>query len=98
MEMYATTVYVIADEVLRLLNVNDDPQSKMSNAEVITFAIVSAKFFSGNHKLTRYLCKQLGLFPEILSNSRLYRTYLVSREDRLPCLPLVRTHRALLRQ
>jgi len=73
MEMYATTVYVIADEVLRLLNVNDDPQSKMSNAEVITFAIVSAKFFSGNHKLTRYLCKQLGLFPEILSNSRLNR-------------------------
>lgn len=73
MEMYATTVYVIADEVLRILNVKDDPQSKMSNAEVITFAIVSAKFFSGNHKLTRYLCKQLGLFSEILSNSRLNR-------------------------
>jgi len=66
MEMYATTVYVIADEVLRLLNVNDDPQSKMSNAEVITFAIVSAKFFSGNHKLTRYLQKTRITLPSIV--------------------------------
>ena len=73
MEMYATIVYVIADEVLRILNVIDDPQSKMSNAEVITFAIITAKFFSGNYKLARYMCKKLGLFPEILSNSRLNR-------------------------
>lgn len=73
MEMYATTVYVIADEVLQILNEKDDPLSKMSNAEVITFAIVSAKFFSGNHKFTRHLCKKLGLFSEMLSNSRLNR-------------------------
>ncbi len=54
MEMYATIVYVITDEVLRILNVIDDPQSKMSNAEVITFAIITAKFFSGNYKMARY--------------------------------------------
>ncbi len=36
MEMYATTVYVIADEVLRILNLKDDSQSRMSNAEIIT--------------------------------------------------------------
>jgi len=73
MEMYATIVYVIADEVLRILKVIDDSQSKMSNAEVITFAIVTAKFFSGNYNMARYMCKKLGLFPEILSNSRLNR-------------------------
>lgn len=73
MEMYTTAVYVIVDEVLRILNVNDDPQSRMSNAEVITFAIVTAKFFSGNYQFARYFCKKLGLFPEILSNSRLNR-------------------------
>ncbi len=28
MESYATIVYVISDEVLRILNVKDDPQSK----------------------------------------------------------------------
>jgi hypothetical protein len=73
MDMYATIVYVVTDEVLRLLQVKDDPQSKMSNAEIITFAIITAKFFSGNYKTARYLCQKLGLFPNILSNSRLNR-------------------------
>lgn len=73
MEIFATIVYVISEEVLRILKVPDDPQAKMSNAEVITFAIVTAKFFSGNYKMARYLCKKLRLFPEILSSSRLNR-------------------------
>jgi hypothetical protein len=73
MEMYATIVYVVTDEVLRILQFLDDPQSEMSHAEVITFAIVAAKFFSGNHKMTRYMCKRLRLFSNILSNSRLNR-------------------------
>ena len=73
MEMYATTVYVIADEVLRILNLKDDNQSRMSNAEIITFAICTAKFFSGNFRMGRYMFKRLGLFPNILSNSRLNR-------------------------
>lgn len=73
MEMYATIVYVISDEVLRILKVADDPQSKMSHAEVITFAILTAKFFSGNFKLARYICKKLGLFRNILSSSRINR-------------------------
>lgn len=73
MEMYATIVYVISDEVLRTLKVVDDPQSRMSNSEVITFAIITAKFFSGNYKMARFLCKKLGLFPKILSSSRLNR-------------------------
>lgn len=50
MEMYATIVYVISDDLMRILKVKDDSQSKMSNAEVITFAILTAKFFSGNFK------------------------------------------------
>jgi len=60
MEMYAITVYIICDEVLRILKINDDAQAKMSNAEVMTFAIISAKYFSGNHKLSRYLCNNPG--------------------------------------
>ena len=40
MDMYATTIYVISDEVLKFLEIKDDPQSHMSNAEVITFAIL----------------------------------------------------------
>lgn len=73
MEMYATIVYVISEEILRILKLEDDSQSKMTNAEVITFAILTAKFFSGNYKMARYFCKKLGLFPNILSNSRINR-------------------------
>lgn len=73
MEMYTITVYVITEEVLRILNIHDDPQSMMSNAEVITFAIIAAKFFSGNYKMARYMCQKLRLFSKILSVSRLNR-------------------------
>jgi hypothetical protein len=45
----------------------------MSNAEIITFAIVAAKFFAGNYKMARYMCQKSKLFPKILSNSRLNR-------------------------
>ncbi|MDP1836253.1 MAG: hypothetical protein Q8K75_10070 [Chlamydiales bacterium] len=31
METYATSIYVISDEVLRLLDFRDDPQSRMSS-------------------------------------------------------------------
>ena len=73
METFAITIYVISDEVLTILGNQDDPQSAMSNAEVITFAILAARYFSSNHKTTRYLCKKLRLFPRILSSSRLNR-------------------------
>ena len=66
METFAITIYVISDEVLTILGNQDDPQSAMSNAEVITFAILAARYFSSNHKTTRYLCKKLRLFPRIL--------------------------------
>ena len=56
MEMFALIVYVVTDEVLRILGVEDDPQSNMSNAEVVAFAILSARFFSGNFKVARFVC------------------------------------------
>ncbi len=59
MELFATVVYVISDEVTRILCLKEDHQSQMSDSEVITFAILAAKFFSGNYKIARYFCKQL---------------------------------------
>lgn len=73
METYATTVYVITEEVLRILQVQDNAQAVMTDAEVITFAILTAKFFSGHYKVARYLCKKMRLFTNLLSNSRLNR-------------------------
>jgi Transposase DDE domain len=73
METYFITVYVITEEVIRILKINDDPQSVMSNAEVITFAIITSKFFSGNYKMARYISQRINLFSNMLSNSRLNR-------------------------
>ena len=73
MDLFATTVDVISDEVLRVLGVKDDIQSQMSNAEIITFTIIAAKYFAGNFKIARYRCMVRGLFPTILSHSRLNR-------------------------
>lgn len=73
MEIYATSVYVVSAEILKVLEVQDDPQAKMENAEVMTFAVVAAKFFHSNYVKARYFCRRLGLFPTILSNSRLNR-------------------------
>ena len=52
METYATTVYVISEEILKILGVIDHSQSSMTNAEIMTFAILSAKYFASNHKTT----------------------------------------------
>lgn len=73
MEIFAITTYILTEEVLKILKFQDDYQSLMSNAEVITFALFAAKFFSGNFKMARYMCYRLRLFPKILSNSRLNR-------------------------
>ena len=73
MDGYAVTVYVVCDEILRLIGISDHHQAVMSNAEVMAFAIIAAKLFSGHHRRARWICKQLGYFPKVLSNSRLNR-------------------------
>ena len=61
MEIYAITTLVISKEILRLLKIKDDQQAIMSNAEVITFSILAAKYFTSNYKMARYICKKLKL-------------------------------------
>jgi hypothetical protein len=61
MELLATVVYVISDEVTRISCLKEDNQSQMSDSEVIAFAILAANFF----------LKQLKMSPHILSRSRL---------------------------
>ncbi len=67
METYAITVFVISEEILRILGVTDNPQSLMSNAEIMTFAILSTRYFSSNHKMTRYIVLPIERFLGCLS-------------------------------
>lgn len=46
---------------------------QMSNCEVLTFSIVSALFFYGNHEKARQFLKEYNYFPHTLSKSQLNR-------------------------
>jgi len=67
------TIYVVCDEVLRVLGFEDDGQAVMSTAEVMTFSIIAGQLCGGNHRLARWFCKHARYFPKILSESRLNR-------------------------
>ena len=68
--------YCICDEVVKIFNIRDDIQCKMTSAEVITFAIMSARFYGCNYKLCRLVSRTQQYFRHILSHSQLVRRVL----------------------
>ena len=66
-------IYCICDELIRFLNIKDDPQCKMSTAEIITFAIMSAILYGSDYKKTRLVASHHKYFKNILSNSQIVR-------------------------
>lgn len=65
--------YCLCEDLLRAIGHKDDPQTKMSTAEVMTLALISVEMFGGNYELTRLHCKQHKYFEFILSQSRFIR-------------------------
>ncbi len=43
-----TTIYCLCDEFLKATGHRDDPQARLSTAEVMTIALVAAAFFGSN--------------------------------------------------
>jgi len=66
-------IYCICDEVLKSLNIIDDQQCKMSSAEVMAFAIMSAQLYSGNYRKARLIAHHHRYFSKVLSLSQLVR-------------------------
>ncbi|MBE9170855.1 IS982 family transposase [Pleurocapsales cyanobacterium LEGE 06147] len=68
-------IYAIVDDLLKAIGHKEDCRITMSDAEVITSALVAAKYFGGNQEQA---CKYLrvdGLIPQMLSKSRFYRRW-----------------------
>jgi hypothetical protein len=61
------------DDVLKALHHYEDPQRQMSDAEVMTTAIVAALYFSGNWERARDLLQAGGYIPAMLGKSRFNR-------------------------
>jgi hypothetical protein len=74
------TMYCLSDDLLKAMNYQDDPQTKLSTAEVMTVPLVAAAFFGGKVEWARCFLIEHGYFTQPLSQSRLNR--------RLHALPL----------
>jgi hypothetical protein len=68
-----TAIYSLCEDVLKTLHHSEDPQCRMSDAEVMTTAIVAALYFGGNLERARKLLGQPTYIPRMLSKSRFNR-------------------------
>ncbi len=75
------TIYCLCDDVLKAMEHQDDPQARVSSAQVMTVPLVAACFFGGKVELARVFLREHGYIVQPLSKSRLNR--------RLHALPLV---------
>lgn len=73
MEDTITTTYYLCDEFLKATDYRDDPQVRLSSAEVMTIALVAAAFFGGNIEATRSFLDEYGYIKKAISKSRFNR-------------------------
>jgi len=73
METKTIVTYVVCDEVVKLLGIREDPQIKMTLAEIMTVAIISAIQYSGNLEKARRALSCINYIPNMLSKSQLNR-------------------------
>ena len=75
MDTQIVAVFCLCDDMLKALHHNEDPQSRISDAEVMTTAIVAALNFGGNiEKARAHLC-EYGYIPKMLGKSRFNRRF-----------------------
>jgi len=73
MDTQIVVIYCICDDILKGLRHSEDKQRRMSDAEVMTTAIVAALFFSGNVEKSRVFLQEHGYIPNMLEKSRFNR-------------------------
>jgi len=75
MDSQIVAVYCLCDDLLKALYHFEDPQCQMSDAEVMTTAIIAALFFGGNHEKARQFLQEMGYIPQMLGKSRFNRRW-----------------------
>ena len=73
MEDTITTIYCLCEEFLKATAHRDDPQVRLSTAEVMTVALTASTFFGSNMERSRLFLHQHGYMPNMISKSRLNR-------------------------
>ena len=73
MDLTIVALYTICDDLLIALGHQEHQQAKMSDAEVMTTALVAARYFGGNQQTACAVLKTLGYIPNMLGHSRFNR-------------------------
>ena len=73
MDTQIVAVFCLVDDMLKAIHHYEDPQTQMSDAEVITTAILAALKFGGNYTSAREFLATHGYVPRMLSKSRFSR-------------------------
>ncbi len=73
MDLTIVALYTISDDLLIAIGHQEHPQAKMSDAEVMTAALVAARYFGGNQQTACAVLKTLGYIPNMLGHSRFNR-------------------------
>lgn len=72
-ELQLILIYCMSSDMLKAMNNQEDKQRKMSDAEVMTLAIVAAIKYGGNFEKARKDLARPNYMPKMLSKSRLNR-------------------------
>ena len=70
--LYIVTVYAVLDDLLKAMHHEDDPRATVSTAEVLTVAVVAARYFQNHHERALGVLRQSHAIPK-LSLSRFNR-------------------------
>ena len=73
MNLTLVAVWTICDDLFISLGHQDDARAKMSDAEVMTTALIAARYFAGNQQTACAALQTLGYIPNMLGHSRFNR-------------------------
>jgi hypothetical protein len=68
-----TTIYCLCDDFLKATGYRDNPQVRLSTAEVMSVALLAAVFFGANIEASRSFLDEYGYIPKAISKSRFNR-------------------------
>ena len=73
MDTQIVAVFCLVDDMLKVMNHQEDKQCQMSDAEVMTTAIIAVLYLGGNYAQARRLLKSQGYVTKMLDKSRFSR-------------------------
>jgi hypothetical protein len=73
MDSQIIAIFCVCDDLLKALGHVDHPQREMTDAEVMTTALIAALYYGGNFEPAREMLAEQGYIPQMLGKSRFNR-------------------------